>query len=390
MSVRSRRSRRRGTATAIALTASLTAGAALLLCACGPDDPAADSAAGAAKAGATTAARGNGPAPAGSATSAASASGGPGTGKGISGSKGSASARPLTATAAPRNGTAHTGLTISDGSRYVVMNGTRVDFGTAVRDLAWSPDGKKAAFIDGDGDLVVTRPDGGGRVVVAENPGGQNWSHPTWQVRPSDSQYEMRALSNLLFAVRTTAGVSRLYTVPSTSAHGTPKVLGLGKEPGEDVPALPQTGNVWPNAADGHGDAVYANTDDGRVYIRDDYLRQQGSALTKGSQPAVNPAAGNEGNGGDSGNGGAGDIVFVRSVGGHDHLFVETSTDHGPVYQDLTPKATTDYTEPAWSPDGSVIAARTPDGIVTVPVADSRHTPVKVSDYLGLPAYRAS
>jgi hypothetical protein len=365
MSVRSRRDNRRGTAAAIALTASLTAGACLLLSACGPNEPGAKGGTSPSAANSGTTAAGSAPAPSGSGTTSA----GPGT------NAAGAAARPAASSAPLLNGTANSGLTISDGSRYVVMNGTRVDFGTPVRDLSWSPDGKKAAFIDGDGDLAVSDPNGGGRVIVAKNPGNQNWSHPTWQVRAADSQTQLPGISNLLFAARTSAGVSRLYGVPSGAAHGTPKVLSLNSESGPGTAALPQTGNVWPDSAGRYGDAVYANTQDGQVYIRDDYLRQQGSAIGPGSEPAADPA----------GNG----IVFVRSVGGHDHLFLEQGTASGPVFKDLTPKAATDYTEPAWSPGGTVIAARTSAGVVTLPVNGS-HAPVKVSDHHGLPAYRAS
>ncbi|MYS20151.1 WD40-like Beta Propeller Repeat [Streptomyces sp. DvalAA-14] len=373
------RSRRR-IAAAIALTAGLTAGACLLS-ACGPDDSvAANSGSPAAGSGSRSGAptgSASEPAPGSTSTSAsASASDRPGSGTGSAPGAGT-TARPAASAAPLQNGTAGNGLTISDGTRYVVMNGTRVDFGTAVRDLSWSPDGKKAAFIDGDGDLAVARPDGTGRVVVARNPGNQNWSHPTWQVRPRNAQTQLPAISNLLFAVRTAAGVSRLYGVPSGSVHGTPRVLALQAEPGEHTPALPQTGNVWPSAGAQYGNAVYANTGDGKVYVRDDNLRQQGSALTTGSEPATSPY--------DNG----GDIVFVRSVGGHDHLFVEHETNSGAVVQDLTPRATTDYTEPAWSSNGTLIAARTPAGIVTLP-ADGSHAPVKVSGYLGLPAFRHS
>ncbi|MCL2552231.1 MAG: hypothetical protein FWE75_08830 [Actinomycetia bacterium] len=350
---------RRRTSAAIALTAGITAGAALMLTACGPDDPT--------SAGTT--------APSATATSTGAGSGsGSGGGSGKGAGKGSG-AKPVVSTSPVLNGTGHNGLTISDGSRYVVMNGTRVDFGTAVRDLSWSPDGRKAVFIDGDGDLAVSNPDGSGRVIVARNPGKQNWSHPTWQVRTADKQSGLPAADNLFFAVRTANGVSKLYGVPATGHDATPQVLSLNSESGEDIKPLPQSGNTWPSAAGTYGAAVYANPGTGQVFIRDDNLRQQGAALTHGSEPALAPTQDQ-------------DIVFVRSVGGHDHLFLEHSTDNGPTFRDLTPNATTDYTEPAWSPDGRTIAARTPDGIATLP-ADGSHTPVKVSGYQGLPAYRA-
>ena len=350
--------RRRSTAAAIALTASLTAGAALLLSACGPDDPTAD---GVTPTATTSAASGSGKGPASGSTPVASArpvsSGGPAKG------------------ASPVNGTAHNGLTISDGSRYVVMNGTRVDFGTPVLDLSWSPDGSRAAFIDGDGDLAVSSSNGSGRVIVAKNPGGRTWSHPSWQVHAADTQDGLPAVDNLFFSV-TVSGTSKLYSVKATAHQGTPTLLGLSQEPGANEKGLPQTGNIWPNAAGSHGEAVYANSVTGDVYIRDDYLRQQGWELTAGSEPALSP-------GDDE------DVVFVRSVQGHDHLFVEHSTDSGPAYKDITPHATVNYDEPAWSADGATIAARTVNGIVTLP-ADGSAAPVTVSGYHGLPAYRAS
>ncbi|WP_079139035.1 TolB-like translocation protein, partial [Actinacidiphila rubida] len=309
----------------------------------------------------------------GSGSGSGNGSGG-GTGNGGSGQGGSG-VKPVGSASPVPNGTAHNGLTISNGTRFVVMNGTRVDFGTEVRDLAWSPDGRRAAFVDGDGDLAVSDPDGSGRVVVARNPGGQNWSHPTWQVRAADPQTSQPALDNLVFAVRSAAGVATLVSVPATAHGATPKVLGLNRESGANVAPLPQTGNSWPSSAGRYGTAVYANSGTGEVYLRDDYLRQQGSALTHGSEPALAPTQDE-------------DVVFVRSVGGHDHLFLEHSANSGPTYRDLTPDAITDYTEPAWSPDGRTIAARTPAGIVTLP-ADGSHAPVRVSGYTGLPAYRA-
>lgn len=341
-------------ATTIALTATLTAGTAALLTGCGPSN-------GSPVTGSSAA---GGSATAGTATGTASAdAGGPGSG--------TASAMVTV----PANGVDRmpAGLTVSDGSRYVLIDGARVDFGTPVKDLAWSPDGRKAAFIDGAGDLAVADPDGGARVTVARVPGGQTWSHPTWQVAPEDSRDGVPAKDDLLFAARR-GGVSRLDVIPATAVDGTPRTASLNHQSGQGVAALPQTGNVWPSAGGTHGTSVYANVDTGEVYIRDDSIRQQGSPLTPGSEPAMSPGDEEE-------------IVFVRSVGGHDHLFLDEPDGPG-TPKDLTPRATTDYTEPAWSPDGGSIAARTPAGVVVLPVSGAR-APVRAGTATGLPAYRS-
>ncbi|MBF9070808.1 TolB-like translocation protein [Streptacidiphilus fuscans] len=262
------------------------------------------------------------------------------------------------------------GLTVSDGSPWVLINGTWVDFGTDVRDLAWNPSGTKAAFVDSSGNLDVANPNGSGRVVVAKNPGGQTWSHPTWQVAKADTADGIPAKDNLVF-VASKSGTARLETVAATAHNGTPALLRL--EPYAGDPALPTTSNNWPNAGGAYGSMVYDNTHTGDVYIRDDYIRQQGSAVVQGSEPALSPN-------GD-------EIVFVRSVGGHDHIFEATFTTSKPVVQDLTPHATTDYTEPTFSANGADIAFRTPTGI-DVMLDHGRSAPVRATTHVGLPAFR--
>ncbi|MFC5666997.1 hypothetical protein ACFP3U_29045 [Kitasatospora misakiensis] len=270
--------------------------------------------------------------------------------------------------AAGSKGLKHNVLTVSNGTRYVQIDGRTVDFRTVVRDLAWSPDGSKAVFIDGASNLVISDPDGSNRVTVAKNPGGQNWNHPTWHSVPAIPAAGVPARNSIVFVARKN-GVSQLKTVPAAAGQGQPADLSVWGDGDGDL--LPQTGNIWPNASSKTGTSVFANVDNGTVYIRDENLRSQTDELAKGSEPAVSP----DGE----------DVVFVRSVQGHDHLFVQGRGDK--TAKDLTPKATTNYTEPTFSPDGRTIAARTPKGIVTLPVSGAAK-PVVVTSRVGLPAYR--
>jgi hypothetical protein len=282
-----------------------------------------------------------------------------------------------------RGASVDTGLTVFDGSSKVLINGAPVDFGTAVHDLAWSPDGKKAAFIDGGGNLVVANPDGGGKVEVAKNPGKEKWTHPTWQVAPADTKNNVPAKDNILFAVDH-LGAKSLFGVAATAHDGTPKALPLNKFSGQNVGMPPTTGNLWPSAAGHQGKAVYEH-DQGtvaQVYVRDDYIQQQGGKLYDGAEPALYFGDGESGVYG---------LVFVRTVNGHRHVirqdpYTATGAVNGKS-TDLTPNLTVDASAPAWSPDGKSIAFSTPGGVEIVS-SDGSGAISQATTTPGVPAYR--
>ncbi|MCC9306821.1 hypothetical protein LN042_06835 [Kitasatospora sp. RB6PN24] len=382
--------RRRGSAAALALTAALSVGSTLLLTACGPDGAAPSAASSPAATLTATEPAASSPAAVPSATATPSAPGaqtpaagstptGNGTTPRPSATRTGAPAPGGSATpsgpGAPTRGTGTPHLTISNGTNLVQMPDSVVDFHTRVRDLAWAPDGSRAVFVNGNGDLVTAKPDGTDQIVAAKNPGGQTWSHPTWMMTMPDPQIGLPNRDTIIFTADR-GGTTKLMQVRGDAVNGTPTVLPLSAgAPGDNGPVtLPQTANTWANVGGTHGSIAYENTADGSVYIRDDYTRQQGYKLTEGSEPALSPD-GNE-------------VVFVRSVGGHDHLFEVRLGQNTITPQDLTPGATTDYTEPAFSPDGKEVTVRTPNGTAAMP-ADGELLPHPGGAAMpGLPAYR--
>ncbi|GAA1953216.1 hypothetical protein [Catenulispora subtropica] len=285
-----------------------------------------------------------------------------------------------------RNGTGGTKLTVSDGSSKILMNGKAVDFGTAVYDQSWSPDGKKVAFIDDHDNLWVANADGSGKVEAAKNSTGEKWTHPAWQVAKADTQDGVPARNNIFFA--STAGDGTLWKVVATAHDGKPEKLELAGTAGENEVDPPQTRNMWPSAAGDFGGAIYEhdNGSSSDIWVRDDFLRQQGDlAFKNGSEPSYAIV------GGSANSDPTPEVVFVRTVNGHRHIFFSvlyTANGDAPKAKDLTPNAAGDYVTPALSPDGKTVAYSTESGVYLIST-DGSGTPKQITDKPGFPAFRA-
>jgi hypothetical protein len=330
----------------------------------------------------STASGGSGTAGAGTATGTATGTKVPTSAS----SSGSAAGTAPSTAAGGQNGTAGTRLTVSDGSSKILVNGQAVDFGTAVYDQSWSPDGKKVAFIDDHGSLWVANADGTGKTEVAKNTTGEKWTHPAWQVAKADQQDGIPAKNNIFFA--STAKHATLWGVAATAHDGSPEQLSLAGEFDEHAVVPPQDGNMWPSTAGQYGAAVYEhdNGSSSDVYVRDDYLRQQGGlALKNASEPAYVLVGGSAKSDPDP------EVVFVREVDGRRHVFLTSlrTSQNGvaPTPKDLTPNAPGDCVTPAVSPDGKTVAYSSETGVYLIP-ADGSGAPKKVTDKPGFPSFR--
>jgi hypothetical protein len=263
--------------------------------------------------------------------------------------------------------------TISDGTDKVVIGGVSVTFPSTVTDAAWSPDGTRLVYVDGDGNIATARPDGSGVLVLTQTKAGVKRAQPAFE----DGGGE------IVFSERGANGVWRLMSV---SANG--RDIAADGTPGEAL-----MDSIGDGVGDTAADAVYdasrvsfdgpfnilayqhAGSAGPEIWVLDRNQRgPSGRKARDGAAPTLSP-----------------DGSKIAFVGGDGQLYTESL----PIKASSTAVKITvgivGATHPVWSPDGTRIAFGTASDVESVSAsapAGGGGAPVKVESHSpGVPAY---
>jgi hypothetical protein len=272
-------------------------------------------------------------------------------------------------TAAPTS-TADVALTagttlISDGTATVTIGGRAVTFPGPVTDAAWSPDGSRIVYIDGDGNVATAHPDGSGVLVLTTKNAAVVRSRPAWS-------------RDFVFYAEKKGNTSTLMAVPAngcgpngTVADGAPWDMDTG--PGTSYVDLA------PSAAFSFKPArvAFQHVEPGgpEIWINDTNQRTPITVkVTKGSEPALSP-----------------DGQRLAYVGTSGQIFLTAPRENGGAGVQVTFGA--DHpTRLAWTPDGQHIAYETPKDIESVGVSPGANSnpATTISPKPGVPAFLAA
>ena len=252
-------------------------------------------------------------------------------------------------------------LLISNGTDRVTIGDATVRFPGPVTDAAWSPDGSRIAYVDGDGNIATARPDGSDVLVLTATDRSVVRSRPSWS-----RQW-------LLYAEKKADGTSALRSVPT---NGCP--IGRGPVTGEDWWMDTGDGTSYidlaPSASTARRPMRIAFQHDEpsgpEIWVNDSNQRVPRTyKLVDGSEPALSL-----------------DGQKLAYVGRDGDIYVSTlpmSTAPGTRVSAGAQHAT----RLVWSPDGQHIAYSTDDSVQQVSASGEASAPTALAPTKGVPSY---